>query len=377
MDKTFKVLALTFHRAENYGSMLQAYALQEFVQGLDNNISYNILDYAPPVQKNMYKTVPQIKDVRSLIKALVSIRYIRDLRLKKARFNKFVKNYLKCTQVIDSEKKELQAVVASYDISIFGSDQIWNTNGKDFDWIYMGEGISGIRKISYAASMGSGYFNKDWNQVHRDKMKELLKDFIQISVREIGVKNMVENLCDLPVLQNIDPVFLLDGDIWVRKLKLKHATEKKYILFYSLNPDKLVLEIVKEISRILGLPIVITKFNNMHDIVNPFEKKYDTGPIEFLNLLYNAELVLSTSFHGVAFAILLNKPFYAINPYSDSRLDSILESCSLNDRAIKDMNDIKTVRSEWHNLDFSIAKTSIESERTKASAYLREYCVRE
>ena len=376
MDKTFRVLALTLHRAENYGSMLQAYALQEFVQDLDNNISYSILDFAPPVQKNMYKTVPQIKDARSFIKALVSIRYIRDLKLKKARFNGFAKNYLECTQMIDSEKKKLQAVVGSYDISIFGSDQIWNTNGKDFDWIFMGEGISGIRKISYAASMGSGYFNKDWNQEHRDKMKELLKDFSEISVRETGVKKIVENLCDLPVSQNIDPVFLLDGNSWVEKLKLKHATDEKYILFYSLNPDKLVLEIVKEISRILGLPVVVTKFNNMHDIVNPFRKKYDTGPIEFLNLLYNAELVLSTSFHGVAFAILLNKPFYAINPYSDSRLDSILESCSLNDRAIKDKKDIKTVRNRWHDLDFSNAKAFIESERTKATAYLSKYCVR-
>lgn len=375
MDAIINVLAITFHRAENYGSMLQAFALQEFVKGIRENVKYNILDYAPNVQKNLYRIIPHVKDIKSAIKAIVSLKYYRKLCKKKNNFKNFISVYLQCTHTVDSSKENLKSVVRGTDLCIFGSDQIWNTNGEDFDWIYMGEGISGYRKISYAASMGSGYFVEGWDKDHREKTKQLLNEFMGLSVRERGAYKAVMSIKknSLEVSQNIDPIFLLSKEEWISKLRIREVNKEKYILFYSLNPDKLVMEMVKEIENKLRIPVVVTKFNNMHDIINPFEKKYDTGPIEFLELLYNAELIVSTSFHGVAFSILFNKPFYAINPYSDSRLESILTFCALEDRSIKNVEDINNIKNEWLKIEFSSANHAIEIERKKSKDYLVKY----
>lgn len=372
MNKEIKVLAITFHRAENYGSMLQAFALQEFIKEIDNSVEYKILDYAPEVQRNVYRIIPRINNIKSAAKALVALKNYKELSQKKKRFADFVKGYLDCTTTVDSSPNALQSVIKGFDVCIFGSDQIWNTNGQDFDWIYMGENISISKKISYAASMGSGYFIDGWKQEHREKAKQLLDDFTALSVREIGAKEAVTKIASnsLRVLQNIDPVFLLTKEEWLSKLNIKSESGKRYILFYSLNPDTMVMNIVKELGRKIGMPVIVTKFNNMHDIVNPFDKKYNTGPIEFLELLYNAELVLSTSFHGVAFSILFNKPFYAINPYSDSRLESILEFCDLQDRAIRGLVDIERAMEGWSEIDYCSANQAIEKERERSKAYL-------
>lgn len=375
MGTTINVLAITFHRAENYGSMLQAFALQEFVKGIRENVKYDILDYAPNVQKNLYRVVPPVKDIKSALKSIVAFRYYGQLCKKKNNFNKFLDEYLECTPIVHSSKKNLKSVINGVDLCIFGSDQIWNTNGEDFDWIYMGEGIPVLRKISYAASMGSGYFIEGWNREHREKTKQLLDDFMELSVRESGAKKALMSITknSLKVSQNIDPIFLLSKEEWISKLSIKKENRGKYILFYSLNPDKLVMKMIKEIENKLGIPVVVTKFNNMHDIINLFEKKYDTGPIEFLELLYNAELVVSTSFHGVAFSILFNRPFYAINPYSDSRLESILDFCKLEDRSIQNIEDIKNIKDKWLKIEFSLANRAIELERKKSKVYLAKY----
>lgn len=372
MDKEIKILAVTFHRAENYGSMLQAFALQEFVKRINSSVEYKILDYAPEVQKSIYRIIPKINNIKSAVKALVAYRNYKALSQKKKRFADFVKEYLDCTATVDSIPNGLQSVVRGFDICIFGSDQIWNTNGQDFDWIYMGENIPISKKISYAASMGSGYFIDGWNQEHCEKAKRLLDDFTALSVREIGAKEAVMNIVSDPlkVLQNIDPVFLLTREEWLSKLNIKKASRKKYVLFYSLNPDTMAMDIVKELGHEIGIPVIVTKFNNMHDIVCPFYKKYDTGPIEFLELLYNAELVLSTSFHGVAFSILFNKPFYAINPYSDSRLESVLDFCALKDRMIRGLEDIEKAKNNWSEIEYSSANQAIEFERERARVYL-------
>ena len=132
-----------------------------------------------------------------------------------------------------------------------------------------------------------------------------------------------------------------------------------------------MIKIVKKVSKILKLPVVITKFNNQYDAFSNFKKQYDTGPIEFLNLVKNAELVLSSSFHGTIFSILFNRPFFAIRGNKDFRIQTLLKKMKLEDRTI-DENDIEEKCKEAYMIDFKEAEKLLEIEREKATKYLKK-----
>ena len=100
-------------------------------------------------------------------------------------------------------------------------------------------------------------------------------------------------------------------------------------------------------------------------------KKYDCGPIDFLYYIYNAELVLSSSFHGTVFSIIFNKPFYAINGINDFRINTLLINTNLNNRSISYDFDIDIV-DNYNKINFEQANSIIEKERLNSEEYLKD-----
>lgn len=360
---------VSFHAAYNYGSNLQAYALQKTVEKLGKGeISYKIINLRKPNQKQKYAVYRKKINSVNIFRNLLTIPYSRQIQNKNEKFEKFITEKLNITKEYSS-LEELKNEDFNYDYYISGSDQLWNLNAQDFDWTYYLDFVKKGKKISYAASFGP----KEIKCSEEDKKKvgELLKEYSHISVREQGSFDNVSNMAGIEPEIHVDPTMLLDPEEWEECISKDRVYEGKYIFFYTLSPDKEMIKIVKEVSKKLNLPVVITKFNNQHDYFSNFIKKYETGPSEFLNLVKNAELVLSSSFHGTLFPIIFNKPFFSIRGLKDFRIRTTLEVMGLEDRSI-DISNVEQKCDEAFKINFDKANAALQKERTRSTNYLKK-----
>lgn len=364
-----KIGILTFHYAHNYGAMLQAYALTTFLQikGFDaeiidyrlhyiyrNHERYNIIGY--------YRWLHE-KD-NAIISALKVIKSYRKHRNKDAKwhnFENFMNSSLHKSPRIYTEKE-----LDKYDYIICGSDQIWNeklTNG--YNNIYWGNGINtNIPLISYAASNGSAMFEG----AYINKIKEYLKRFKAISIREQSLCEWIKSNLGIPAITVIDPVFLLPPSKWKDIIPANNTKDSEYLLIYAFQEDLKIYEVAQNIAKQKGLKIIRVCYNKRNDIPSNIIQDNTCGPAEFISYIKNSSFICTTSFHGVAFSILFNKQFYAISPskYSE-RVISILDKFKLSNRLIKDINDIKLNE----EIDFSSINYIINKEIENSWKFLK------
>lgn len=330
-----KILTITFHKANNYGAVLQAYALQK---ELNKKYDSKILDYDNKFISNEYvlfkkndgnlksKLIRKVKDILKIYKA---IRRINS-------FNKFRKKIK-----LFSYNEFLNSDVNNIDCCIAGSDQIWNpkfTGG--FDDIYFLRKIDkSIKKISYAAS--SCEIKDD---LIGKKIIENIKDINSLSVREETLNNYIRQNSNIKSTVVVDPVFLLEKGEW-KKLLIKNnrLISKKYIFAYSVgNATDLYYFTLNTLAKKTGYKII---YFDVYDLKIKHRKKscYQYGPEEFINLLYYSEFVVTTSFHGFALSSIFNKKmFITLSSHSD-RLVTSINNFKLNNFVVNDKNDIDRI----------------------------------
>ncbi|MBR5601302.1 MAG: polysaccharide pyruvyl transferase family protein [Clostridia bacterium] len=359
---------LTFHRARNYGSVLQAYALQRFLGKIAHDkgvqIDHKIIDVTPHAQKELYALYKRGVHPKTLVKNAVAFCHRRDLRQKQKKFDGFVRRNLPLTQPCDAV--DLPRICNGMDYVICGSDQIWNVRAGDFEpWFYL-DFPTKAKKLSYAASMGP--LAIDWSRYDRQRVSDCLADFSEISVREQASADHVKALCGRDAHIDVDPTLLLTLDDWRAVQSDASYKDGRYILLYCLEPTPAQLDMAKRISKKLNLPILVTKYNNKHDMLNRFFKRYDCGPEDFLSLIDHAALVLTSSFHGTVFSTLYQKPFYVFDGASDHRISHFLSCTDLSGQALPTNQGIDgvTLRAP----DFSRAQAYLQAARDRAGQYL-------
>ncbi len=320
-----KIGTLTFHSADNYGAMLQAYALPKAVEAL--GYECEIIDY----RQSAITSGVEVEWPRRLIKQYGllkgGIKATNRWRLgwfdknrKDVKFNRFMEKRLPLSEKIYRSAEELQKL--DYDAVLFGSDQIWNeklTGG--FAAEYFGQGIPS-RKIAYAASSGT------------DSVPEaalpLLKDFSALGIREQGLAETLQEE-GLNAQTVLDPVLLLTAQQWreVEAPLPKGLGKGNYIFVYTFD-EQPVYDLARQISKEEHLPMVIVRWCGRHDRFNDMIQMPDCSPEEFLALLDNAAVVCTSSFHGTAFSVLFGKRFYCVTPKSfGSRTNSLLSRVGL------------------------------------------------
>lgn len=364
-----KVGTVTFHASYNYGSCLQAYALQKYITNISNNeIKYEIINLRNKVQKEMFATPYEKKGLKNFLKKIIYLNVKKDLKRKNALFENFICEKLNITKEFES-LEELKKANLKYDYLISGSDQIWNLNAKDFDWSYYLEFSDKSKKISYAASFGPK--KQNFTNEEKIRLKKDLNNYSAISVREEGSAENVRNLINKNPLIHIDPTMLLTKEEWIALAKesKNFLPKDKYILLYDIHSEEETFEIAKRISKLTNMSVIFPKDNTKVHVFHHFVKKYDNGPIEFLDLINNAELVLSSSFHGTVFSILLQKPFYAINGMKDLRISTLLKTMELESRSI-DSNFLESQIINYKDINFDKSLRILENERKKSKEYL-------
>lgn len=309
-----KIGIITFHAAHNYGSMLQNYALQRAIVNIVPNVcveTINMRSLRQTEQYDFFMAPWKYHDKRRILLSLFYLPFRKDLVKKHELFESFLREKV-CLSVPYEELPE-DAISSGYDAIIAGSDQIWNITAYDFSWNYYLDFVNeGIRKLSYAASMGTSPDSQIREyENNKGKVIKLLSSFYAVSVREDKTGSAIEKITDGRIVTETtpDPTLLLTPDEWTDILDgSTPIIDGEYIFLY--NPYYLpeVYYQADELGKLTGLPIVVSNINSRSIIHSmKYKRILNSGPIEFLNLIRNAKYVIGRSFHLAVFSTIFAK----------------------------------------------------------------------
>lgn len=326
-----RIGVLTTHRANNFGSMLQAYSLWRYLSSLPE-VDCRIVDYVPPNSDlGSYLPFVSLKDgLRNVLVMLQKKRYDNWTQS----MQQFVADDMRITTTTYTDDS-LAGLGEDFDHLVCGSDQIWNPELRDASLSFFAPQVRGVSKVSYAPSMGSGAFSDS----ETIKVREALDDFDHISVRDIRTKNIISKLTDKEVSLVVDPTLLNPPESYLQ-LANPPLYDDDYIFLFSVKYDKAAVQAAKNASRSMGLPVrvMITGRKSLYsDLLYGFQIAPGSSPADFLSLVNGAKIILSNSFHGTAFSIIFERPFFVVqtmNETTDPRLESLLAACGLSDRVI-------------------------------------------
>lgn len=344
-----KIGIITFHAAFNYGSMLQAYALQTFLEKHGHQVE--IINYRPEVQKKTYSKPLRWNGRGNVILSFKRILFtpieVCKLYRKWSLFNSFLYKYLHLTKEYGS-LAELEKQKFKIDLLITGSDQIWNTDAFDFSEAYFGSFLKGkIAKIAYAPSMGPTPETQNC-----DYLRKLLQGFTAVSVREERTQHfLLSNNIRNDVTVVLDPTMLLEEEDYRKLYGEKPLIQGDYIFYYTPGGARHeFLKIADNLGEEYNMPVIVENsytpgdLNRYHHI-----KSYSAvGPSEFLNLVKNAKVVCGASFHLMVFAIIFKKNFYCINGDVDSRLNNLMKITGNQDKIISTQLSMNVPKTKSH-----------------------------
>lgn len=336
-EKKNKIGIITFHNAHNYGACLQAYALQEYLKEIADEV--NIIDYDSPVTKHYNLILPVLrKNIFKSVQQLIdNIRYYKKRRKRWDHFQAFIHRYLNLSAMHYKNERQLKNNYPRYDYYICGSDQIWNIDlvGNLTDAFTLNFGDDSIKRISYAASIGKDQINKKEAALFQRKLKRLDK----VSVREPEAQKLLNGLIEKEVTQVCDPVFLRERKDWERFAMDAPSVKQPYILVYSVIKNDTLVQIVNEISSQTGYPVISFEEMGFHNVLKFVN---DASPVEFVNLIKNAEIVVANSFHALAFSLIFDRTFWIIpHKKTNSRIDNLLNLTNNQDRLLCSVEEIK------------------------------------
>ena len=292
---------LSFYKADNYGAVLQCYALQKYIRIKGHEVK--LIRYNP---LKMYSLKYIIR--RQLLKGQIE-----------HKFDQFRKDHFMLARKNDS-----------FHTVIVGSDQVWNSRINHNDTFWIDPGVKRDRIYAYAASIG---VSCDENNTYLNQGKKLFEKYSLISVREENAQSILESY-GLNSMLVCDPTLLFFPSMEVYDELSKCSTynsDQNYILVYSLeysdSLDELISELKAKNSELLF--IGIHPMNSNLQKVDRFLR--DAGPCDFLKLIKNASAVITNSYHGLIFASIFKKNTWVIRHSSlFSRQTSFIANGGLN-----------------------------------------------
>lgn len=348
-----RVGIITFHRAANYGAVLQAYALQKKMNEM--GCEAEIIDYECPLIDDLYRAICY-KPESSIIRNIKNICLAPFIQLRNNRFLKFREKYVKESDTTYNSST-INLTNDKYDIFITGSDMVWHwheKNGKKIlDPNYFLKFVNdNTKRNSYAASFAISEIPKELELSYRT----LLGEFNNISVREKTGEKLVKDLTGAASITCLDPTLLLEKKEWMSLVGNKSS--KDYILLYSLEGAHRTLEYAYRLSKKTALPVVqLMPGVTIKDALKK-NHKISQGPLEFLQLFSGAKYVVTSTFHGTAFSILFHKPFVVDlheNKEFNNRAAELLIKVGLESRDIEKIGSIDDYIS-WDKVEMAINK---------------------
>lgn len=349
-----KIGILTFHRANNFGAFLQAFALCKKLNLMDN-VSAEIIDYVCPAIENEYDSKHLLAEKGNpLKKRAVYLLRKSTINETSKKFNMARYEFIP-TGDKDIKRENLNGLQSIYDLFIVGSDQVWNEDLTLEDKSYFLDFVEdNSKKCSYAVSMGQPAYTE--NQLLN--LKELVQKFSHLSVREQSSADFLKKLTgreDIAV--SVDPVFLLNMDIW--EMYIKRPQISDYILYYTVGiPRETTLNFAKELAKSRNKKLLFVRDRDIP--YKHLEVQHINGidPMDFAGYVYNANCIVTNSFHATAFSILFHKDFYVETKMKRSeRMLNLLNTAGIKSHKLFDgeLIDKDQIEIDWKSVDGNLA----------------------
>ncbi len=322
------ILTLSLHT--NYGGILQAYALQTVLERMGHEVHVIEKKRRPlsiPIQKMPFCYGKRI--VKNIIGRKCPIfyeqKYNREQLIIRQNTDKFIKKYIHIAEYDDfSDIKE-----SEYDAIVVGSDQVWRPkyfglNQIENAYLKFAEGWN-IKRIAYAASFGTDEW--EYTPKQTEECGRLLRMFDVVSVREDSGVDLCKRYFGVEAQHVLDPTMLLDKDDYIKLFKAANTPKSKgNLLCYILDENEEKTALVKRIADEKGLiPFNVKSISD--DINSPLSERIQPPLEQWLRGFYDADFVITDSFHACVFSIIFNKPFLAIgnSKRGMSRFKSLFE----------------------------------------------------
>lgn len=337
-----RVGIITFHASLNFGSALQAFALQSAIGAI--GCSPELIDYRSKDYDN-YKML----SLRRPRQSAKTLRRFGRYRARKSSFERFAaRRYRLSDEVYDQNNEAtLVGLCERYDVFVCGSDQIWNldcTQGivEPFFLSFAGD----KRRVAYAPSLAHTTFRPE--NFDKKKVAALLARFDYLSVREEETVPLFQPLVDKKIEVVLDPTLLLDVDAYA-DMANAHVEERPYIFIYLLRDcPELIESAVAMAAEGARICYISERDFPIPNSVNLF----GVGPEEFVSLIAYADAVLTNSFHATVFSILFRRPFRVFaTDKSASRMRDLLGKLGIPDRCVSDVDASPVGDERWDDVD--------------------------
>lgn len=356
MKKRISSYTITCSRPNNYGAVLQTYALNKALTKLD--VDAKVIDYNPS-----YYKISNQRFIKKLIRNIIRIPdNIKGNRV----FGDFLQQYVPMSAETFDSYADLLSNPPQADLYIAGSDQIWNCmnkeNGKD-DAFFLTFAPTAKRRITYAASLAMPHIPNS----QKARYHNLIEALDQVSVREPSAKPLLQEIGIRNVKTVPDPVFLLNRDDWDELADQSDFKKTEdYILVYGYNRQKDVYSYAKELAKKLNIKVYIIG-NAIEDYFLPGDKYFwNASPNTFIDLIRNAKAVVTNSFHGTVFSLIYNVPFhfFTVKQSTNSRMLDLLSTTGLINRHVTDSKLLS------NSVSFENANSVIATQRDTGIEYL-------
>jgi hypothetical protein len=382
-----KIGIITINSAYNYGCVLQAYALERYLEKEGHDVK--IINYRLPEIDNVYTIYtekvrfsnPVAQKIYNALRKRKQLFQKRSTVIKAAKFENFILHTLNTTDAYTSFPELVNSYnPADFDLLITGSDQVWNgsiTVGLrpayflDFDKVKS----DAVRRISFASSIGK----ESLTNAEKAFFEHYLKNFDVISVREKSAQHLLKSLTDKKINLVADPTFLLEkSDFDELVLKAGFTTPqaysrklaKPYILVHVIGKDKNVIQIAQAISEKLNMPVIQNRREKV--FTNEACSFSSAGPEEFIGLVRGASYVVTNSFHATVFSIIYHHDFITI-PHSKypERMANLLSELGLSDHLAPTL-DVLPENFNIRNIDYAPVDKKFDEMRNSSRDFLQD-----
>jgi hypothetical protein len=386
-----KILILTQPLYNNYGGILQAYALQTVLKRMGHDVTTDSKPYKNPSIVRRIAGVLKRIIFKYVLRKNISTSVFFPFLISTKTWNiinqhtlRFVKENISTVDFFKGKRRPKVKAVKTYDAIIVGSDQVWRKQYSDVSahLLDFTKGMN-IKRIAYAASFGKDDLSEYTSELIEYTAK-LAKQFDAISVREDSGVSLCKKYWNVEAVHLLDPTLLLDKNDYLQLIEhdSKHVSLYQGDLFvYILDRTTEKQQIVNRISSTLLLsafeilPEKISSSNNLKEL-----DKYIYHPVtQWLRSFIDAKFIVTDSFHGTVFSIIFNKPFIVIGNKDRGlvRFSSLLRVFNLENRLIsssyKLSNEVILAKINWDNINNILSDKRIESMRFLSDNLRYEY----
>lgn len=370
-----KIGMITFHESDNYGTVLQAYALQHTIKKI--GYEAEILNYQRGIIVDSKKSsfISKIWKTISLYSGVGIFHFpiIKQCIIEKSiKFKEFREKYLNRSDIIFESLEEIQKYSMEYDAFICGSDMIWSTDRSNEIEVFFLVFAPKEKRVAYAPSFGRQDVDNKYIDIYRD----YINDMRFLSCREMSGIKLIKNLTEREADFVLDPTLLINGSEWSKLFSLEIKANPYVLCYLFENEYTKVKSVVNTVAKRLGCGVRIIPMTVDDYMMNNNNKKNGIGPIEFLKLFSEASFVFTNSYHGLLFSFIFNKSFYVLrrNKFGqwhqfEDRLESILSILNLKERIISDNTELDNEELE---IEYGVINKKINQLRKNSVSYLEK-----